>query len=323
MKPIMPAKNLIRCFIRFSCVASMALVAWSATTTARAYIIGPYSADGSTLHLYHFDENTGVGTTTADMGSASTLYVLSTTGGTGGGTTQGPAFSGFGKSLDTTGSSGSGGAEHIDNDVDSTTFWGPGGAFTWEALIKFGDLTTATGSMIALENEGSSGRYGRLIYKGSATAGSRFLNFNNLGTTELITVSAALPETGSDAINTTDWFHVAVAYNGIENTADNLKFYFTKLSNDSVDTSAHLLSSHNMTRDLGTGGGSATGLGDFAIGNNARALSSKFVGLTDEVRISGVARNADQFIFIVPEPSPIVLISVCATVMYFGWRRSY
>jgi hypothetical protein len=126
-------------------------------------------------------------------------------------------------------------------------------------------------------------------------------------------VSAALPETGNDAINTTDWFHVAVTYDGIENTADNLKFYFTRLSNDELDTAAHLLSSHNMTRDMGAGGGSATGLGDFAIGNNARSLGSKHFGLMDEVRISSVARAPNEFIF-VPEPSALSLLALASLV---------
>jgi hypothetical protein len=301
---------------RFLLSAAILCGTWSTVTCVHATIIGPYTADANTLHLYHFDENQGVGTTTADVGNAGTLYALTTTGGVGGGTTGGAAFSGFGTSLNTTGSSSTAGAEHAtDNVVNATTFWNsnaldaiPDGAFTWEAIVKFNDLAAPTQSLIALENEGSTGRYGRLLYKGGATASSRFLEFNKVGTDggggQTID-SIQLPSAGTNAVNTTDWFHLAVTYDGNANTADNLKFYFTKMTNDSFDVAAILLSSHSLNNDL-AGGGGATGTGDFAVGNNARSLGSKFNGLVDEVRISDMARGSNDFIF-VPEPSSYVL----------------
>jgi hypothetical protein len=293
-------------------------------TFAHAVVIGPYTVDANTKHLWHFDENGASGTTAADAGP-SPNYTLDVKNNA---TTQGTSYagvSGFGTSLDNSTATTTSGAESADNVVDATSFWNTDsldsiadGAFTWEAIVKFNDLTTATQSILALENEGSTGRYGRLVFKGSATPGSRVLNFEKVPVTAQTVVSAALPSIGDDALNTTDWFHIAVAYDGNGNTADNLKFYFTKLTNDALDQTAHLLSSHNLNGDLSAG----SGLADFAVSNNARSLGSKFFGFVDEVRISDTVRAANEFMFTIPEPSTTMLIVIGSSCFVFTRRKT-
>ena len=96
-----------------------------------------------------------------------------------------------------------------------------------------------------------------------------------------------------------NWYHVAVTYNGAENTADNLRIYWTAM--DAARTSANMLLSTTLTNDL------PQAAIDFAIGNSGRTPNNNFLGDIDEVRISDVARGADQMMFAVPEPSTFVL----------------
>ena len=101
-----------------------------------------------------------------------------------------------------------------------------------------------------------------------------------------------LPTTGSNALSTSNWYHLAATYNGQPNTAGNLKFYWTKVETNR--TRADLLASLRMTNNL------PVGSGDWTIGNDGRATGGSdqnWVGLIDEVRLSGVARQANEFIF--------------------------
>jgi hypothetical protein len=87
---------------------------------------------------------------------------------------------------------------------------------------------------------------------------------------------------------------------------------------DPAATEAALLAQAQMSADL------ITTPGDFAIGNEARSTgneSENFLGQLDEVRISGVARGAGEFIF-VPEPSLLGLFAAGAAVSLARRRRS-
>jgi len=61
-------------------------------------------------------------------------------------------------------------------------------------------------------------------------------------------ISMPIPTTGDDAIVSNNWYHVAVAYNGSENTADNIAFYWTLL--DPSRTNANLIGTSSMQFDL-------------------------------------------------------------------------
>jgi hypothetical protein len=97
---------------------------------------------------------------------------------------------------------------------------------------------------------------------------------------------------------------VAVTYNGNLLDPASLKLYWTRL--DPANTAANQIASKNMNgwlRQQDT---------DFALGNEMRDFNGNtepFVGLIDEVRISDVARAANQFLF-VPEPASWILAAV-------------
>ena len=114
-----------------------------------------------------------------------------------------------------------------------------------------------------------------------------------------LNVNTPIPTTGPDGFVANEWFHVAVTYDGNTNTADNLKLYWPRV--DPSRTAANLISSGlNLTDD----GGAATSI--FGVGNDFRTSgtgnTNNLEGLIDEVRISNIARGADDFLF-APPPS--------------------
>lgn len=121
-----------------------------------------------------------------------------------------------------------------------------------------------------------------------------------------------LPTTGPNAITQNNWFHAAVTYTGTEGAADNLSFYWTKL--DPANTQASLLTTRQLNFDL------ITGPVDFALGNIGRnPPNGNFLGLIDEVRISGIDRSASDFLFQIPEPSAALLSLFGLSGL--GWAR--
>jgi hypothetical protein len=134
-----------------------------------------------------------------------------------------------------------------------------------------------------------------------------------------------LPTTGPNAVNNTDWYDIAVTYNGSPNTANNLSFYWTDLTeaaNDSGVFQANLLGSTTMVNSL-----LATATPDFAIGNENRDSGSgtgegeSFVGSIDEVRIEGAALGADQ-LAVVPEPASLSLLAVGSGLVLMRRRKT-
>jgi hypothetical protein len=223
---------------------------------------------------------------------------------------------------------------NADADAVSLDWAGADGAFTLEAIVKLdasfnvaatdyrnGVVANTGGNypmeIISGEGEGNGARLLQFrinqigagsaanVAGGAGTASPR-LEFASLrGIVSNQALSINLPTAGAHAINNTDWFHVAVAYNGVENTANNTSLYWTKLTTGFA--TANLLGQGQLNMDP------VEGLTAFAIGNEARDAGGgagegeSFVGKIDEVRISSVARSANQFIFGVPEPATTAL----------------
>jgi len=174
---------------------------------------------------------------------------------------------------------------------------GEDGAFTIEALIKFDTLPSQSlgGALdiVSMDGEGLDRVFNFRIEKPG------FLSFVPCSG-ELVRGGglATIPITGPDAINTRDWFHVAVTYEGNEGSPNNLKFYWTRMVPGL--SQASLLGKGTLAADL------STDLGDFAIGNTGRSISGNrscdpFPGLIDEVRISSKARQPEEFFFVSEE----------------------
>jgi autotransporter-associated beta strand protein len=159
--------------------------------------------------------------------------------------------------------------------------------FTLEALVQF--RTALDGSNHEIICTDSSGA----PTGGATNRGFQFrisgsvLNFQFIGGPAAQSVSGTIPTSGADAFAAGVWFHVAMVYDGSIGT-----LYWTRLS--PTVGAAHYLNSASLAI------GAACGLvsGPLTIGNeNKAAAGEQFLGCIDEVRISSVARAANQMQF--------------------------
>jgi autotransporter-associated beta strand protein len=325
-------------------------------TTAPALIVGPYAPDASTVHLWHFDDAPGTVATNAVAGGAALIAVN-------GATQVNPlpktnvvlvgeaGFTGFGAAatyINTNRTFGlcmdANGDGNIQPDNLSTadkvalsTIMGANGAFTLEAMVRFSyaDISqlAASGIKHLISTDSSATTRGFQFRLNGST-----LDFNPISVSggQLTFDLANLFDDHAYAPDT--WFHVAVTYNGLEATADNLKLYWTRV--DATNVQANLVSSKTLPADLS---GAITAV--LTVGNeNRAAFGEGFGGATgaaanylDEVRISRVARGAGEMLFASPfitftvNPSntvaavgqPVVLTSEAAGVppLSYQWRH--
>lgn len=267
----------------------------------------PYAVDASTLHLWHLDEVTppaadavAGGTPLTSLQNGAQMWT--------------PSLPGFGTGLNPSAGRGTANAGVLSalplaaNATDDVSFAyaGADGAFTFEGIVRIdfdpavAPASVAPMQIVTAENDLDSARVWqfRIVPIGATgnTAGTApLLEFINLhGSVGTQSLSVPLPiGAGANAIAQGGWYHVAVAYNGTEATADNLKLYWTKL--DPANTQASQLASLQMTADL-----LVSTACDLTIGNEGRTnggSTDAFLGVVDEVRISSVARTAGQFLF--------------------------
>ncbi len=267
----------------------------------------PYAADDATLHLWHLDEDKPP---FADSGR-SPRPLEGLLNGAAAGT---PALPGFGKSVSFN--------YARTHEPETSKIYGPillskpkldsaqgdqvdapfpimgdDGAFTIEAIVK----------LDALPEEARGLAYG-IVTLDDEVPGQRvfLLRIEKPGFLAFLPISgtavrggglATIPVSGPHAMNTTDWFHVAVTYSGNEAAADNLKLYWTRLGSGAEK--ANLIGRGILYEDLNRA------LGDLAIGNTGRRNPygpwEYFPGLVDEVRISSMARAPEDYFFVSPE----------------------
>lgn len=259
---------------------------------AGAEIVGPYTSDANTLHLWHLDEaNPGPA---ADSGGGSTFALQSVDSATLGAT----ALSGFGTAGDLTAATNS---EFADASATPTTsVVGADGAFTFEVVAKFGNLS---GTQQIMTLGSSAGQSFQLRIDSLGTSGNPRLFFVKVGGSEGTDNNnfADIPTTGLHAFDPSAWYHIAAAYNGAADpteTANNFTLFWTKVD-DSV-TEANELGSFSINQDLTGPSGQP-----FRVGNRG-GVSEGLGGFVDEVRISDTARGASDFIF-APETNLVAL----------------
>lgn len=271
--------------------------------------LSPYKPDDWTLHLWHLDESRAP--FPDQVGATPMLGLLNHA------QASQPSFAGLRSSIsfmhDAGGSLEGGRLKgavllaapaladgNADNVAASFRFTGATGAFTIEAMVRFDKLPTESqnvaSSIVSMDGENTN----RVFNLRVDQAG--FLAFIPLsGTIEGGGALAAIPLEGAHGINTKDWFHVAVTYDGNDGLPNNLRLYWTRL--DVLHEEAHLIGSGTLAEDF------SKLVADFAIGNEARtqwgnAEAEPFSGCIDEVRISSVARHPSDFLF-VPEEKRI------------------
>ncbi len=238
--------------------------------------VGPYEADGQTLHLWHFDEAAGSGTVVDDTTYTPMNLTIN-------GATLGiPSYDSFGTAMQTDSNS------YATADIQSIeAFTGSNGAFTFEAIIQPDvDPLAPLNHMNIICGENGGGLDVR----------SWQFRINTQGLVEFIllnggvqSLTAPLPSSGPNTAVRGQWYHIAATYNGNEGTNGNLKLYWTLI--DKGKTEAALLAEFNMQADLG-------GQPIFTIGSSGRnPVGEYFRGLIDEVRISSLDRLPDEMLF--------------------------
>jgi autotransporter-associated beta strand protein len=286
---------------------------------AFADLTGPYTVDANTLYLFHFDEAAG-GTLATNVGSkggvsysvnenpaSATPPTVTTMLGAAGFVSGAANFqncmtnptSGFVFGYDFNNSGA------YEGDVNNATpsadrlamtnlNIGKGGQtpFTLEALIR---PTTTGGSqeIICTDSDAAGGGNPQRGFQFRINAGTFQLQY--IGGPSPRAISGTIPTTGPDAFVAGTWYHVAATYDGAT-----LRLYWTKM--DPSVGAAHLLNSGAIS--LGTVEGAVQG--PLCIGSDNRDVAGEpFLGSIDEVRISSVARAANQMQFF----SPLVSIT--------------
>ena len=238
----------------------------------------PYPVDNDTLHLWHFDaQSNGV---VLDMAPGTQLNLNLTNG-----AVIDDSETGFGKALYTYDGEESTQAYAGDsvNGVLVSDLTGDDGAFTFEAIVKpMVEQNAIPHDMEIISLEDNDGNTER---------GFQF-RLNGNGQLRFQTIAGIIVSFDANiSFSANNWYHAAVTYNGQENTADNIKLYWTELGNGS---SANEVGSYQLNEDL-----KADVSSYFCIGNELRAnggYTENFEGMVDEVRISSTARSATDMI---------------------------
>lgn len=293
-------------------------VALAVPRPARANLVGPYTPDSNTLFLCHFDEPAGSSATTnVGIRGGNFITVTNTTSGNGlaepptvttllghASYTNSLAAIGFGNAFCGTNADGlndglAGYDGNRNGTYDADVQGGPAspdainltnlnigfnGAspFTIEALVCPNSITASLNQEIVCSDDynGTRGFQFKIT-----TAGQ--LQFN------LIPISGgnvtyAIPTTGTHAFVPGHWYHVAAVYDGTK-----LSLYWTQL--DPSNSVANLLGSTAVNYN------SSSAAAPLVIGAENRGSDQEsFQGLIDEVRISNVARAANQMEFFSP-----------------------
>jgi len=280
----------------------MLLLAMSfAPLLAQATIVGPYTADANTVILAHLNDAAG-GTNAAVTGTLGGTNFISVNEASA--TTAPPpvttvlgatAYPGFGSAAafpvagymlgfdgnrngSYQGDSGSGNS--TDAILMSALNIGNGGQtpFTLEAMIAPANI--ATNQEIICTDSGASSRGFQFRINAAGQ-----LDFNEI--TSGGEVVANIPVAGPHAFVANTWYHVAVTYDGAT-----VRLYWTKV--DPTVGQDNLIGSAPVT--IGSSVGAYTG--PLVIGNaNRGAAAQTFSGAIGEVRISNIARAANQMLF--------------------------
>jgi len=303
-------------------IAIVAAVAVS-TVVSKAEILGPYTPDPDTLHLWHMNETTAPvadaapnGTDLTALENGATLGNESYTGAKGFGTA---VATYTGNPATRPGSAGQDGylaALPLQNgpaDNVTISYAGSSDAFTYEAVVRIDFNPTASfgadgwgqGRNLFMQIiNGDADENANRVFQfrlapigtlnGNSSVLVEFININKGVSPQSLT--AAIPTEGPDAIREGSWYHVAVTYNGQADQTDNLRFYWTLVEPSRV--AANQIGAGQMTQSLPSGCAP-----DFAIGQTGRQSpvtpvpNNNFVGLIDEVRISGIARGENEMLF--------------------------
>ncbi|MEO5917830.1 MAG: histidine kinase [Luteolibacter sp.] len=292
---------------RLMMLAPLLILSGIGVVSAKPGDYHPNDPDAHTLHLWHFDEGTPPFSDGVENGTPLQGLLNGARAGQ-------PSLPGLGNSVSFDGNAGgTPGASDFkgailiagptlangaaDNVAPGFRYFGPDGAFTYEMIVKLNVLPAdAPGialELVSMEGDGDDRIFNLRIEKEGYLA---FIPLPHGGASG--GAIGTIPTSGPDAPDTTSWFHVAVTYDGNGGVANNVRLYWTRLRPGVV--SANRIGNGTLSADFNGK------TGDFAIGNEARSFyhnaeAEPFPGCIDEVRISGVARNTNDFFFVPPD----------------------
>jgi hypothetical protein len=268
----------------------------------------PYTADANTLFLFHLDEAAG-GSATTNAGllgglaytvseivpTSSPPLVTDVLGASaytnfGSAATFGPGEM-IGFDYNNNGrydGDGGGGQLSADSFPLSVLNMGNGGQTPWtlEAMICPSSINLSNQEIICTDSSASSSTSRGFQFR-LDSAGQLELNLIAINNGDLKT---AIPSVAADPVNgfvPNNWFHVAAVYDG-----NNVVLYWTKVLPSTV--AANPISTNAVP--VGSSFGAVQG--SLGLGNRTRSPAIEyFQGLIDEVRISNVARAANQMLF--------------------------
>lgn len=262
--------------------------------TLPSHAQSPYTADSSTLILYHFDEEAGTSVVIDSSGHDRNA-------------TRGDASSGGAAALP-----GMGYAQSPTSGLNKRTNWtesnGPTDPSSFLYTLGQGDFTIE--AWIRLDSLDFSSRYIMTVQSGTVvqpelsfsilkTGGNFYLALGDVsGPNRVYTSGASLN------LQVDQWYHVAVTATDIGNGKSTYRFYFNTPGSDInpnpiyTNTNTHMFPSAEDTvpRRLEIGN---------YYGNNGLTF---FPGSIDELRISDIARTTFETLQPIPEPSHAALV---------------
>jgi len=321
--PKLPAYPSTPKHIRPSPLSAAALLLLCIGLATHAEIIAPYSPDQDTLHLWHLNEQVSPiedavanGLQLRALENGATLGNESFIGAKNFGTALGTYVGNPAVAPGCAGQNAYLAAQPLQNgrqDNAAVRYAGENQAFTYEVIVRIDFDPTAN---FGVDGWGKGRSLFMQIVSGDADENAdrvfqfrvapigtlsnnaqpllEFINLNKGSSVQSLT--ATIPTDGAEAIRAGSWYHVAVSYSGKPDSKDNLQFYWSLVQ--PKRTTANLIGTGQMTRDLPVGCSP-----DFAIGQTGRqspvtpTANNNFVGLIDEVRISGVARSSSEMLF--------------------------
>ena len=268
----------------------VAILAVMGLGVAQADLLGPYTADANTMHLWHFDEASGVYNAEEAPGVIGTPFALN--GSAWAGSMGDPAYD---VTFGTTGRTRDAENRSFSNSTTMANLYGDAdGPWTQEALVYYNK-----GSDYPLITSMGGAAHWQLypVRPGGATT---FQNEMSVDWENWYNVPAAV------TCNLNTWYHAAVTYNGNPADPQNFKLYWTEMN--PALTEATLVGSGQII-DAGEY------CSNFATGNGGGGGHDNYV---DEIRISNIARAADDMMFgtaappepPIPEPAGLGLVGL-------------
>jgi hypothetical protein len=278
-------------------LSKVTLVAGLAALTAQGAVV-PYSSDANTLHLYHADDAT---TPLADSAGSLPLYDWGSRG-----TFGVDSVAGLSKAYES--------STTLNSDLQSigdigwtNELMGTDGAFTWDMALRPDEAANSGAGIQMLMQNSSNQMQLKLNY---AASGDLFLTmWDGVNSATLFYLQLDTATLGGNEYAANEWFHLGVTYDGTSAG----KVYWTKLDAGYTGT-ANELASFSMSDMVPADN-------YLGIGGIANLGGSVFNGAIDEIRISDIARDSNEFMAI-PEPGTLGLV-ISAGIGLLGIRRRF